>query len=91
MFFIYDKDVRAINVDKIVEIYIEKGTRNYSEIFFVEASLVNGETTIFESFDHLHKAKEYLANLVDKVNNMLAENRIKTIVKEVPVDNDILD
>ena len=91
MFLVYDDGVKSVNVDKIVEIYIEKGTRNYSEVFFVEASLVNGENTIFERFDHLNEAKKYLADLTDKINNMLAESKIKTIVKEVPVDNDILD
>lgn len=91
MFLVYDEGVKSVNVGKIVEIYIEKGTRNYSEVFFVEASLVNGETTIFEIFDHLSEAKKYLTDLVDKINNMLAESKIKTIVKEVPMDEDILD
>ena len=91
MFFIYDKDVRAINVDKIVELYIESGTKHYSEVYFVEASLVNGETTIFDEFKNINEAKDYLKYLIKKINNMLAEERIKTIVKEIPMDEDILD
>lgn len=91
MFLVYDKGFKSVNINKIVEIYIQKGTKNYSEVFFVEASLVNEETTIFECFKDLHEAKKYLTDLVDKINNMLAESKIKTIVKEVPTDDDILD
>ena len=63
MFLVYDEGVKSVNIEKIVEIYIEKGTRNYSEVFFIEASLVNGETTIFERFDYLSEAKKYLTDL----------------------------
>lgn len=91
MFLVYDKGFKSVNINKIVEIYIQKGTKNYSEVFFVEASLVNDENTVFECFKDLHEAKKYLTDLVDKINNMLAESKIKTIVKEVPTDDDILD
>lgn len=91
MFLVYDKGFKSVNVDKIVEIYIQKGTKNYNEVFLVEASLVNDENTVFESFDHLSEAKKYLTDLTDKINNMLAESKIKTIVKEIPMDDDILD
>lgn len=91
MFFIYDKDARAVNVDKIVELYIESGTKHYSEVYFVEAALVNGFSTIFDEFKNLNEAKNYLKDLTKKINNMLAEERIKTIVKEIPMDEDILD